>query len=167
MGITTKKRVIIFRGFGGKIFSTGMDRLGEKLTQYNFDTAVNGYESWFNYYTEIKDKEEPPILIGHSFGALACYKIVSSLPAQTFPLVVSFDYSPYYSGIIGHSPDGTVPTNVKKALNFYQTVDPVVQGVRMEALNNGTIVENVLTEYAHVEIDKADELHQRVIKELI
>jgi pimeloyl-ACP methyl ester carboxylesterase len=159
--------VVIFRGFGGHVFSTGMDRLCEKLSLEHIPAVVTGYEQWAQVYTKLLTKPRPIVLIGHSFGALAAYKIVSSLPGQTFPLVVTFDYSPYYSGLVAHAPDGVVPDNVTKALNFYQDVDPLVRGVEMER-SDGTKrnITNVLTKYAHVEIDKADELHQQVIDEI-
>src|SRR5512134_3816122 len=103
-------KVILLRGFSGQLFSTGMDRLSEKINKEfpDIDVMCDGYEQWFKYYDKIWSGNF--VLIGHSFGALACYKIISLLPTKSFPLVVSFDYSPYYSGLIGHFPDGIVPS---------------------------------------------------------
>lgn len=161
-----KMKIVILRGFGGEVFSTGMDRLGEKIQKEckNVEVVVDGYESYLKHYIQIKDSDEPVVLIGHSFGALACYKIVSTLPNKEFPLVVTFDYSPYYSGLIAHLPNGVVPQNVKHALNFYQEVDPLVRGVRMRRSNDSEDgIMNYLTGFAHVEIDKAEILHTEVI----
>lgn len=163
-----KTKVYIFRGFGGEIFSTGMDRLGEKIKDEckNVEVVVDRYESYIKHFPDIKDSAHS-VLIGHSFGALACYKIVSLLKHKKFPLVISFDCSPYYSGVISHPPDGIVPANVIKVINFYQEVDPLVRGVRMERVDkseNGII--NIRREMAHVEIDKSDELHQISIKNI-
>lgn len=158
--------MIVFRGLGGEIFSTGMNRLGEKIEAECKieEPLVTGYEHWHRVYDNIKTAPYQVILIGHSFGALACYKIISLLKHKKFPLVVTFDYSPYYSGLVAHLPDGIVPSNVTKAINFYQEVDPLVRGVRMERSDKTeTNIQNVLTKYAHVEIDKADELHKTVI----
>lgn len=160
-----KMKVILLRGFSGAVFSTGMDRLGEKIK--NADIVVDGYESWFKHFTDLKDTGDRVVLIGHSFGALACYKIVSMLKHRKFPLVVTFDYSPYYSGLVNHLPDGVVPDNVIKAINFYQEVDPLVRGVKMKRGDKSEKgIHNVLTKYAHVEIDKADDLHDMVLQSL-
>jgi hypothetical protein len=160
---------IIFRGFAGSVFSTGMDALGEKIKKRFPDSCVHvdGYQNWLKYKIAIQDVEHPIVLIGHSFGGLAAYKLVSDLNTIQFPLIVTFDYSPYYSGVVGHPPDGLVPSNVKHALNLYQEVDPLVRGVHMTALDpKSTKVENVLTTHSHVDIAKDKELHDRVLKEM-
>lgn len=160
-----KTKVNIFRGFGGEVFSTGMDRLGEKIQKEckDVEVIVDGYESYIQHFPNIKSSARP-VLIGHSFGALACYKIVSLLKHKKFPLVVTFDYSPYYSGLVAHVPDGIVPTNVVKAINFYQEIDPLVRGVKMERVDRSeNNITNVLTKMAHVEIDKASDLHNTVV----
>lgn len=161
-------KVVILRGFGGEVFSTGMDRLCEKIhNEFDAECVIDSYDRWYPHYSQIKDSDKKFVLIGHSFGALACYKIVSMLPLKKFPLVVSFDYSPYYSGLVAHPPDGVVPGNVEKAINFYQEVDPLVRGVKMERADGSeTNIYNELTNYAHVEIDKVPELHQKVIQEI-
>jgi hypothetical protein len=159
----------IFRGFAGSVFSTGMDALGEKIKKQFPDSYVqiDGYQNWLKYKLAIQNTDVPTVLIGHSFGGLAAYKIVSDLNTVNFPLVISFDYSPYYSGVVGHPPDGLVPSNIKHALNFYQEVDPLVRGVHMTALDpKSTKVENVLTTHSHVDIAKDKELHDRVLKEM-
>lgn len=154
--------VIIFRGFGGQVFSTGMDRLSEKIQNIHKVKCVHirGYESWAS--VPAPDPKTNTVLIGHSFGALAAYKIVSTYPDINFPLVVTFDYSPYYSGIVGLPPKGIVPKNVKYALNFYQKVDPLVRGMVLNTDGHGG-VENIERNLAHVEIDKSEELHQITI----
>jgi pimeloyl-ACP methyl ester carboxylesterase len=158
-------KVWIFRGYYGEFFSTGMDRLAEKIIdECDIDVTVDAYNAWIKHFNEIKDAEQV-VLIGHSFGDLACYKIASMLRQKKFPLVVSFDYSPYYSGLIAHMPDGIVPENVEKAINFYQEVDPLIRGVKMERLDKSErYIKNVLTRYTHVEIDKVEELHKDVVK---
>jgi len=162
-----KTHVCIFRGFSGNIFSTGMDVLGEKILEKckNVDVVVDGYENWYKHFTNLKDIDGQIVLIGHSFGALACYKIVNMLKHKKFPLVCSFDYSPYYSGLVRHLPDGIVPYNILKAINFYQEIDPLVRGVKMDRVDGSEKnITNVLTKLAHIEIDKADNLHTMVIK---
>jgi alpha-beta hydrolase superfamily lysophospholipase len=161
--------VVIFRGFAGSVFSTGMDALGEKIKKQFPDSyvQVDGYQNWLKYKTTVQDTEHPVILIGHSFGGLAAYKLVSDLNTIHFPLVVTFDYSPYYSGVVGHAPDGLVPSNVKHALNFYQEIDPLVRGVHMSALDTkSTEVENILTRVSHVDIAKDKLLHDAVLKKM-
>ena len=161
------KKVIIFRGFSGALFSTGMDRLGEKieLACPDVEVTVDGYESWLKHFAQIYDSKDECILIGHSFGALACFKILNMAKYKKFPLVCSFDYSPYYSGLVGHMPDGIVPDNAVNAINFYQQVDPLVRGVKMEREDGSeTNIENIIADMAHVEIDKSDDFHKIVIR---
>jgi hypothetical protein len=162
-----KKYIMIFRGFGGIVFSSGMDQLSEKLKTKFPECTVNidDYNNWKKYYDELKKSPDQIVLLGHSFGALSCYKIVSKLKHKKIPLVISFDYSPYYSGIVAHIPDGVVPKNVTKAINFYQKCDLLVRGVKMRREDGSEKdVTNILTKYSHIEIDKADELHDIVIK---
>ena len=160
--------VRIFRGFGGKIFSTGMDRLHEKIQtecKHLNSTIIDGYDNWNKHVQHIKTINHPVVLIGHSFGALASYKIVSELNSVDFPLVVSFDYSPYYSGIVDHKPNGVVPANVHSAINFYQEVDPIVRGIKMKREDGSDYqIANIEGKCAHVEIDKVDVFHKNVIK---
>jgi hypothetical protein len=143
-----------------------MDKLADKIRDIPSidDVTVYGYEDWFNVYEKLKLSADNVILIGHSFGALAAYKIVSVLNKKVFPLVISFDYSPYYSGIVAQPPNGICPPNVTNALNFYQKVDPLVRGVQLKRID-GTEqrIRNVQSEMMHIEIDKASELHDEVI----
>jgi len=126
--------------------------------------TVDGYEKWAAHYPEAKDTKQSLVLIGHSFGALAACKIAKMLKKKV-PLLVLFDYSPYYSGLVGHPPDGIVPSNVIKAVNFFQKVDPLVRGVEMKREGDSFYqVKNIQTKYVHVEIDKAEHLHDEVIK---
>ena len=158
-------KVILFRGFGGNIFSTGMDALCEKIRdKCKLETEVLPYEDWYDLYVNLKKTSNTTVLIGHSFGALAIYKIASLLNKRNWPLLISYDYSPFYSGIIRHVPDGIVPDNVIKSLNFYQNVDPLVRGVKMTRKDGSERnIRNVLTEYAHCEIDKVNHLHNDTI----
>ena len=162
-------KVIIFRGFAGSVFSTGMGDLQQKIIRKfpKADVQIDGYQNWLAYSPSLADTKDKVVLIGHSFGALATHKLVETHSSTHFPLVVSFDYSPYYSGVVGHPPDGFVASNVAHELNFYQEVDPLVRGVHMTALDpKSTKVENVLTTHSHVDIAKDKELHDRVLKEM-
>ena len=115
-------------------------------------------------YLASKKTSDRLFLIGHSFGALSIYKIATMLNKRNFPLLVSFDYSPFYSGVVGHIPDGIVPDNVLHALNYYQDVDPLVRGVRMIRKDGSEKdIQNIKTIHSHVEIDKVAELHNEII----
>lgn len=166
MGMGVKKEVVIFRGFQGWLCSTGMDMLCDKIKREIpeiTDVTVDGYENWMQQFNRIKTSPNKLILIGHSFGALAAYKVVSMLNKKKIDLVASFDYSPYYSGIVG-SPSGIVPGNVVNSLNFYQKIDPLVRGVVMKRADDTEYgIKNIKSNHIHVMIDKIDEYHKEVI----
>jgi len=160
-------KVIIFRGFSGEIFSTGMDILKQKIIEEmdNAEVSIHSYDEWDKAIKSIKKSDKSKIvLIGHSFGALACYKIADVLSNEEFPLIVSFDYSSFYSGLIDRSPNGIVPSNVKQAINFYQKVDPVIRGLELKRNDDSeTMISNIETNHMHVQIDKAKDLHNTVL----
>jgi hypothetical protein len=147
------------------MFSSGMDILAERIKDIpSIDNAiVYGYEEWLTVFDKLKKSSENTILIGHSFGALSTYKIVSVLPDRSFPLIVSFDYSPYYSNVVCQLPNGVVPSNVEYALNFYQKVDPIVRGVILTCPDRENDVKNVQSTKTHIEIDKDIELHDETV----
>src|SRR3954471_12441246 len=73
-------KIYLFRGAMGPIFSTGMDRLSEKLTQADFSADV--YEFTIcrligsRAIASYKEAPAPIVLIGHSMGGL-CSIIIS------------------------------------------------------------------------------------------
>jgi len=78
-------KIYLFRGAMGPIFSTGMDRLEEKLTQAGF--SANVYEfticRWIGdrAIASYKESPAPIVLIGHSMGGL-CSIVISEMAAK-------------------------------------------------------------------------------------
>src|SRR5260370_15591202 len=67
-------KIYLFRGAMGPIFSTGMDRLSEKLTQAGFSADVNEFTicRWIGdrAISSYKESPAPIVLIGHSLPGL-------------------------------------------------------------------------------------------------
>ena len=67
-------KIYLFRGAMGPIFSTGMDRLSEKLTKAGFSADVYEFTicRWIGdrVISSYKESPAPIVLIGHSMGGL-------------------------------------------------------------------------------------------------
>ena len=77
-GAAPRPRVYLFRGAMGPIFSTGIDRLGEKLEQAGI--PANVYEFTIcrliaaQAIHDYRESPAPIVLIGHSMGGLCAVK---------------------------------------------------------------------------------------------
>ncbi len=151
-------RVYLLRGLAN-IFSLGMDDLAAKLRARGIEASVHSYvdlETLTRYAVEQasmgKRRPSPVIIIGHSLGADAAVTMGNRVTAAgvPVPLVVTFD--PVTAMIA--SP------KIGKVVNYYQAggSGKAVSGKRVENID--------LTgsgELSHFNIDKAAELHNKVI----
>ena len=108
-------KIYLFRGAMGPIFSTGMDRLEEKLTKAGF--SANVYEfticRWIGdrAISSYKESPAPIVLIGHSMGGL-CSVVISEMAAkENIPISLVIAIDPAHA-------TGDVPLNVERFLSL-------------------------------------------------
>jgi len=161
-------RVYLFRGALGPIFSTGMDRLAEKIVQAGLpaDTfefticplvASRAIESY-------RDDPQPIILIGHSMGGRCALLFSEKLQEEGIPvsLVVSIDPAHL-------SP--SVPTNVERFINIFLSKN-VLGGGDIKPVEGfpghyASYDVELHDEVSHITIDKLDALHQQIITKIL
>ncbi|WP_428032244.1 hypothetical protein [Ancylobacter sp.] len=151
-------RVYLLRGLAN-IFSLGMDDLAAKLRARGIEASVHSYvdlETLSRYAVEQasagKRRPSPVIIIGHSLGADAAVTMGNRVTAAgvPVPLVVTFD--PVTAM--------TASPKIGKVVNYYQAggSGKAVSGPRVENIDltgSGAL--------SHFNIDKATELHSKVI----
>jgi LysM domain/PGAP1-like protein len=159
-----KPRVYLFRGAMGPIFSTGMDRLGEKLTQAGFSADV--YEFTLcrlvgnRVISNYRETPAPIVLIGHSMGGL-CSIVISEMAAKEnipISLVITIESA--------HA-TGDVPLNVERFINIFLS-DSVLGGGDVVAkpgyrghYASFDLKEN--SRVSHINIEKSDDIHRQII----
>ncbi|MDF2617797.1 MAG: hypothetical protein K0S00_456 [Xanthobacteraceae bacterium] len=150
-------RVYLLRGLAN-IFSLGMDDLTAKLNARGIKASVHSYadlQALSNYAIEQATQGKratPVIIIGHSLGADAAVYMGNRLTGAgvPVPLVVTFD--PVNMTVAS--------AKIGKVVNYYQAggSGKPVSGPRVENIDltsSGAL--------SHFNIDKAAELHNRVI----
>lgn len=158
-------RIYLFRGAMGPIFSTGMDRLSEKLTAAGFSADV--YEFTICRFignraiSAYKESPAPIVLIGHSMGGL-CSVIISEMAAKEdvpISLVITIDPA--------HATDD-VPLNVERFINIFLS-DSVLGGGNVVAVPGfrGHYASYDLKEnsrVSHINIEKSDDIHRQIVE---
>ncbi|TCK30104.1 hypothetical protein EV667_0190 [Ancylobacter aquaticus] len=151
-------RVYLLRGLAN-IFSLGMDDLAAKLRARGVEASVHSYvdleiltRTAVEQAKAGKRRASPVIIIGHSLGADAAVTMGNRVTAAgvPVPLVVTFD--PVTAM--------TASSKIGKVVNYYQAggSGKAVSGARVENIDltgSGAL--------SHFNIDKAAELHNRVI----
>jgi LysM repeat protein len=158
-------RIYLFRGAMGPIFSTGMDRLSEKLTQAGFSADV--YEFTIcrligsRVISSYQDKPAPIVLIGHSMGGL-CSVLISEMAAkENIPVSLVITIDPAHA-------TGEVPRNVERFINIFLS-DSVLGGGDVVAQPDfrGHYASYDLRQNArvsHVNIEKSDDIHRQILE---
>lgn len=157
-------KIYLFRGAMGPIFSTGMDRLEEKLTKAGF--SANVYEfticRWIGdrAIASYKESPAPIVLIGHSMGGL-CSVIISEMAAkENIPISLVIAIDPAHA-------TGDVPLNVERFINIFLS-DSVLGGGDVVAVPGfrGHYASYDLKENArvsHINIEKSDDIHRQIV----
>ncbi|WP_219683444.1 LysM peptidoglycan-binding domain-containing protein [Bradyrhizobium canariense] len=157
-------KIYLFRGAMGPFFSTGMDRLEEKLTQAGF--SANVYEfticRWIGdrAISSYKETPAPIVLIGHSMGGL-CSIVISEMAAkENIPISLVITIDPAHA-------TGDVPLNVERFINIYLS-DSVLGGGNVVAVPGyrGHYASYDLKENArvsHINIEKSDDIHRQIV----
>lgn len=174
---TAPLRAFLVHGLAGGRpfhFSGGLDVLARKLDAQGVSASVHAQGSFLRPYGEVDAianaalaaarKGARLVLIGHSMGADAALKVAVRLQAArvAVPLVVCFD--PTSFRLIFGPP--AVPSNVARALCFYQKLSPLGRGVLTAApgFTGALIQERVASIHSAVDDDPA--LHARVLAEV-
>ncbi|MCP3373363.1 LysM peptidoglycan-binding domain-containing protein [Bradyrhizobium cajani] len=157
-------KIYLFRGAMGPLFSTGMDRLGEKLTQAGFSADV--YEFTLcrlignRAIASYKETSAPIVLIGHSMGGL-CSIVISEMAAkENIPISLVITIDPAHA-------TGDVPLNVERFINIFLS-DSVLGGGDVVAVAGyrGHYASYDLKENArvsHINIEKSDDIHRQIL----
>lgn len=158
-------KIYLFRGAMGPIFSTGMDRLSEKLTHAGFSADV--YEFTLcrlignRVIASYKEKAAPIVLIGHSMGGL-CSIVISEMAArENIPISLVIAIDPAHA-------TGDVPLNVERFINIFLS-DSVLGGGDVVAAPGfrGHYASYDLKENArvsHINIEKSDDIHRQIVE---
>ncbi|WP_167380611.1 LysM peptidoglycan-binding domain-containing protein [Bradyrhizobium arachidis] len=158
-------KIYLFRGAMGPIFSTGMDRLSEKLTKAGFSADV--YEFTIcrlignRAIASYKESPAPIVLIGHSMGGL-CSIVISEMAAkENIPISLVVAIDPAHA-------TGDVPLNVERFINIFMS-DSVLGGGDVVAVPGyrGHYASYDLKENArvsHINIEKSDDIHRQIIE---
>ncbi|MGY4481531.1 putative alpha/beta-hydrolase family hydrolase [Bradyrhizobium sp. LM3.2] len=158
-------KIYLFRGAMGPFFSTGMDRLEEKLTQAGF--SANVYEfticRWIGdrAISSYKEAPAPIVLIGHSMGGL-CSIVISEMAAkENVPISLVITIDPAHA-------TGDVPLNVERFINIFLS-DSVLGGGNVVAVPGyrGHYASYDLKEnsrVSHINIEKSDDIHRQIIE---
>lgn len=158
-------KIYLFRGAMGPIFSTGMDRLGEKLTKAGFSADV--YEFTICRFignraiASYKESPAPIVLIGHSMGGL-CSIVISEMAAkEDIPISLVIAIDPAHA-------TGDVPLNVERFVNIFLS-DSVLGGGDVVALPGyrGHYASYDLKEnsrVSHINIEKSDDIHRQIVE---
>ncbi len=158
-------KIYLFRGAMGPIFSTGMDRLSEKLTQAGFSADV--YEFTIcrlignRAIASYKESPAPIVLIGHSMGGL-CSIVISEMAAkENIPISLVIAIDPAHA-------TGDVPLNVERFINIFLS-DSVLGGGDVVAVPGyrGHYASYDLKENSrvtHINIEKSDDIHRQIVE---
>ena len=157
-------RVLLMRGWFG-VFSTGLDSLADELKAKGINAQVVGHLYWSTALSEIQKARasgdtRPIVLVGHSQGANNVIDIARALEAQKVPVNLLVTLAPFLQK--------TVPANVARAVNFYQTPGwgaPLSgdRGFHGE-LSNVNLSDDPTV--FHISIDKSEKIHAQILHEI-
>ncbi|HEY2534946.1 MAG TPA: LysM peptidoglycan-binding domain-containing protein [Xanthobacteraceae bacterium] len=165
--IESRGRAYLFRGFAGIIFSTGMDRLAERINHIGMKATVDAYLMWRTVADEaIRDYRRDPqpiILIGHSLGADDALAFAERLNAVDIPVSLLVTYDPSTTA-------DNVPANVERYINIYQAHGLVGGGNVVQARGfHGQFASYNLTEHSeiiHINIEKAERIQEQLVAKI-
>jgi LysM repeat protein len=157
-------RIYIFRGALGPIFSTGMDRLAEKLEKAGFSATV--YEFTLCDLIELqveksyREQPAPIVLIGHSMGGLCSVRIAIALEKQHIPVSLVVAIDPAHA-------TKSVPLNVQRFFNIFLS-DNILGGgdVKPEPGFRGHYASYDMKDHdevTHINIDKMADVHAQLV----
>ncbi|QOZ56037.1 LysM domain-containing protein [Bradyrhizobium sp. CCBAU 53338] len=158
-------KIYLFRGAMGPIFSTGIDRLSEKLTKAGFSADV--YEFTLcrlignRAIASYKESPAPIVLIGHSMGGLCSVLIAEMAAKENVPISLVITIDP------AHATDD-VPLNVERFINIFLS-DSVLGGGDVVAVpgfrgHYASYDLKLNKRVSHINIEKSDDIHRQIVE---
>ena len=161
-------RAYLFRGVAGLIYSTGLDRLAERINRTGLTTSVNTYLVWSGVAAdairEYRRSPFPIILIGHSLGGDSAVAFAETLNNADIPVSLLVTYDPTRIA-------DAVPPNVERYINIYQSWNVMgggdVVGGRGFHGHYASINLADHGEIMHINIEKADRIQEQVVAKIV
>lgn len=154
--------VYLVRG-GLNIFSTGMNKIADDLADRGIDAHTLGQAGWRKAAAtaaeRYRERKQPVVLIGHSFGANAAMLMAEALGKERIPVALVILFDPTESL--------RAPANTARVINFL-SADVVGNAMDVTPGNGfkGTI-ENVNNpDVIHIQIDNKVALQERTVDEV-
>ncbi|MGJ5206897.1 alpha/beta fold hydrolase [Bradyrhizobium sp. HKCCYLR20261] len=157
-------RVYLFRGALGPLFSTGMDRLAEKIEKAGFWASVYEFTLCdliaLQVAKKYREEQAPIVLIGHSMGGLCGVRIAISLQEQNIPVALVVTVDPAHA-------TKSVPPNVQRFINLFLS-DNILGGgdVKPEPGFRGHYASFDMKDHdevTHINIDKMEDVHAQLV----
>jgi LysM repeat protein len=164
----TRGRAYLFRGVAGLIYSTGLDKLAERINRAGLTTSVNTYMVWSGVAAdairEYRRSPFPIILIGHSLGGDSAVAFAEILNNADIPVSLLVTYDPTRIA-------DAVPPNVERYINIYQSWNVMgggdVVGGRGFHGHYASINLADHGEIMHINIEKADRIQEQVVAKIV
>jgi len=166
--IQPRGRVYLFRGALGPIFSTGMDRLAEKIVRAGLPAETYEFTLCGLVTTKAIEKYRqdpaPIILIGHSMGGRCALQFSVKLQEEGIPVSLVVTIDPAHL-----SPE--VPANVERYINIFLSKN-VLGGGDIKAVagfpgHYASYDMDKRDEILHINIDKVDVVHQQIVAKIM
>ncbi|XUM22500.1 alpha/beta fold hydrolase [Bradyrhizobium oligotrophicum S58] len=157
-------RVYLFRGALGPLFSTGMDRLAEKIEQAGYRASVYEFTLCDLIALQVaknyRQEPGPIVLIGHSMGGLCSVRIAITLQEQNIPVALVVTVDPAHA-------TKSVPPNVQRFINLFLS-DNILGGgdVKPEPGFRGHYASFDMKDHdevTHINIDKMEDVHAQLV----
>ena len=157
-------RVYLFRGALGPFFSTGMDRLAEKIEKAGFWASVYEFTLCDLIALQVaknyRQEPGPIVLIGHSMGGLCGVRIAITLQEQNIPVALVVTVDPAHA-------TKSVPPNVQRFINLFLS-DNILGGgdVKPEPGFRGHYASFDMKDHdevTHINIDKMEDVHAQLV----
>jgi predicted alpha/beta-hydrolase family hydrolase len=157
-------KVYLFRGALGPFFSTGIDRLAEKIEQAGFYVRVYEFTLCDLIALQVeknyREQPGPIVLMGHSMGGLCSVRIAIKLQEERIPVSLVVTIDPAHA-------TKSVPLNVQRFINIFLS-DNILGGgdVRAEPGYRGHYASFDMKDHdevTHINIEKMDDVHAQLV----
>lgn len=166
--IVPRGQVYVFRGALGPIFSTGMDRLTEKIVRAGIPARTYEFTLCpliaLMAIKKYRQDHAPIIVIGHSMGGRCALQFSERLQEEGIPISLVVTIDPAHL-----SPD--VPANVERYINIFFSKG-VLGGGDIKAVagfpgHYASYDMQQHDEISHITIDKVDAIHQQLVTKIL
>ncbi len=166
--VVPRARVYLFRGALGPIFSTGMDRLAEKIVRAGIPARTYEFTLCPLIASMAVDKYRqdpaPIVLIGHSMGGRCALQFSEKLQEEGIPVSLVVTIDPAHL-----SPD--VPANVERYINIFLSKNVLGGGdIKPVAGFPGHYASYDVQQHdeiSHITIDKVDTIHEQLLTKIL